>query len=152
MSFHLAEFNTGLLRYDWNDPRVADFVEALDDVNAIAARSPGFIWRMPDEEMEAAQCDPVGALGGNPRRASTLSVWSDLASLEQFVWQTLHRRFLDRSTEWFAPKQGIRMVLWQIPVGHRPTIDEAMQRFDSLNTAGDTGFAFGWEFAKTLDG
>lgn len=147
---HLAEFNTGILRYDWDDPRVADFAEALDQVNRIAARSSGFVWRMPDEEMDAAQNDPNGVLGGNPRTASTLSVWRDVHSLEQFVWQTLHKRFYDRRKEWFAPGQGIRMVLWQTPIGHQPSIEEAIERFESLKSRGDTDFAFGWEHAKKL--
>jgi len=149
-SVHLAEFNTGVLRYDWDDPRVADFAEALDQVNAVAARSPGFVWRMPDEDMDTAQRDPDGVLGGNLRTASTLSVWRDVASLEKFVWQTLHRRFYDRREEWFAPGQGIRMVLWHVPEGHRPNIEEAVERFQHLQTHGDTDFAFGWQRAKQL--
>ncbi|MGI9413652.1 MAG: DUF3291 domain-containing protein [Hyphomicrobiales bacterium] len=148
MPVHLAEFNIGVLRHDWDDPRVADFVDGLDRVNAIAARAPGFVWRLPDDDMEAAQRDPTGPLGGNPRTASTLSVWADVASLEHFVWHTLHKRFYDRRTEWFAPGQGVRLVLWHVPVGHRPTIGEAAARLTHLDAHGDTAFAFGWAWAK----
>ncbi len=150
MNFHLAEFNTGVLRHDWDDPRVADFANALDQVNAIAARSPGFAWRLPDPEMDAAQNDPSGPLGGNPRTASTLSVWQDLESLELFVWQTLHKRFFDRREEWFAPNQGLRMVLWRTEQGSRPTIAEAVERLGFLESHGDTDFAFGWRYAQSL--
>ncbi|MCI4663605.1 MAG: DUF3291 domain-containing protein [Neomegalonema sp.] len=148
MGVHLAEFNIGVLRYPWGDPRIADFANALDQVNAIAARSPGFIWRMPDDDMDAAQRDPSGPLGDNPRTASTLSVWRDLPSLERFVWRTLHKRFFDRREEWFAPGQGVRLVLWRTPEGHRPSIAEAVERLRSLDARGDTDFAFGWEYAK----
>ncbi|MEM7749737.1 MAG: DUF3291 domain-containing protein, partial [Pseudomonadota bacterium] len=82
--------------------------------------------------------------------ASTLSVWRDVESLERFVWQTLHRRFFDRREEWFAPGQGIRLVLWHVQEDHRPTIEEAVQRFRHLQSHGDTDFAFGWERAKQL--
>ena len=152
MKVYLAEFNIGILRHDWEDPRIADFANALDQVNNIAARSPGFVWRLPDEEMEAAQCNPDGVLGGNPRTASTLSVWEDVDSLEQFVWRTLHKRFFDRREEWFAPDQGIRLVLWHIYQDHRPSINEAVERLRNLESRGDTDFAFGWAYAKRLEG
>ncbi|MGI9475921.1 MAG: DUF3291 domain-containing protein [Hyphomicrobiaceae bacterium] len=148
MPCHLTEFNIGVLRHDWDDPRVADFADGLDQVNAVAARSPGFVWRLPDDDMEAAQCDPAGVLGGNPRTASTLSVWQDVAHLERFVWHTVHKRFFDRRNEWFAPGQGLRLVLWHVPVDHRPTIAEAAGRLAHLETHGDTAHAFGWDWAK----
>ena len=146
--YHLAEFNRGVLRYDWDDPRIKDFADGLDLVNALAARSPGFVWRLGDDEMEAAQSDPQGPLGGNPRLASTLSVWQDVASLERFVWKTVHKVFYDRRGEWFAPGQGLRLVLWWVPAGHRPTVAEAAERFDRLETSGDSAEAFGWQYAK----
>ena len=73
--YHLAEFNFGTLRYPWDDPRIADFQNGLDQVNGIGQRSPGFIWRISDDEMEAVQEDPQGALADRPNTASTLSVW-----------------------------------------------------------------------------
>ena len=142
---HIAEFNRGVLRYDWDDPRVADFANGVERVNAVAERSDGFVWRVSDEEMEAAQLDPSGPLGGNPRVASTLSVWRDVSSLEAFVWDTVHRVFYQRKTEWFEPGQGLRLVMWWVPVGHRPSVAEAVERFDFLCENGPSEFAFGWK-------
>jgi len=48
-AMHLAEFNIGTLRYDWDDPRAADFADNLDRVNAVAQRSKGFVWQLPEE-------------------------------------------------------------------------------------------------------
>lgn len=152
MGFHLAELNIGVLRHPWGDPRIAEFANAIDRVNAIAARSPGFVWRLSDIDMDAAQRDPAGALGGDPRVAATLSVWEDLASLERFVWRTVHKRFFARRKEWFAPDQGIRLALWRTPAGHRPSIDEGVARLRALEADGDTDFAFGWSYAKRLYG
>lgn len=145
---HIAEFNVGTLRHDWDDPRVKGFVDGLDLVNAVAERSPGFVWRMTDDDMDAAQNDPDGALGGNPRTASTLSVWEDVASLEHFVWNTVHKRFYDRREEWFDAVEDLRLVLWWVPVGHRPGTAEAMARFRHLETHGNTDHAFGWSHLK----
>jgi hypothetical protein len=41
---HLAEFNFGTLAYPFGDPRIAGFEDAIDQVNDIGARSPGFVW------------------------------------------------------------------------------------------------------------
>lgn len=146
---HLAEFNIGVLKYDWDDPRVADFQNNLDRVFAIAERSPGYVWHLQGDEMEAAQLDPDGPLGGNPRTASTLSVWEDAASLEHFVWNTLHKRFYDRRGEWYDPEgQGLRLVMWWVPEGHRPTIAEAAERLALLEATGDSDSAFGWDWLR----
>lgn len=146
----LAEFNRGVMRHDWDDPRMQDFVGGLDLVNAVAARSDGFLWRLPDEDMEAAQLDPAGPLGGNPRLASTLSVWRDFAALRHFVLRTVHRRFMDRGEEWFAPGQGLRLVMWTVQDGHRPSVAEAAERFALLEAHGDTDRAFGWDHAMAV--
>ena len=46
---HLAQLNVGHIRYATDDPRMAEFMGALDAVNALAERSPGFVWRLKDE-------------------------------------------------------------------------------------------------------
>ena len=144
-TYHLAEFNIGTLRYDWDDPRLKDFADNLARVNAIAHRSPGFVWQLDEDAMEAAQLDPAGPLGGNPRTASTLSVWEDVQSLEGFVWNTVHKHFYDRKDEWYDPAdQGLRLVMWWVPVGHCPDISEAAARLAHLETHGNSGHAFGW--------
>lgn len=149
----LAEFNIGTLRYDWDDPRVADFAGNLDRVFAIAERSAGYVWHLKGPEMEAAQLDPDGPLGGNPRTASTLSVWENLDSFEHFVWKTVHRRFYDRRAEWYDPaEQGLRMVMWWVPEGHRPSVAEAAERLARLAEMGDTPEAFGWDYARARAG
>lgn len=141
----LASFNIGVLRYDWDDPRVADFAENIDRVNNIAKRSPGFVWMLDDDAMDAAQNDPEGLLGGNPRTASTLSVWEDADSLGRFVWTTVHRAFYARRDEWYGPDQGPRLVLWRVAEGHRPTIAEAMDRLQHIDRHGPSAHAFGWD-------
>ena len=141
---HLAEFNFGTLRYDWDDPRVADFADNLDLVNGIAAQASGFVWRMPDDEMEAAQVDLQGVFA-NPRTASTLSVWEDFESLSNFVWKTVHKRFYNRRTEWYDPEGNGNLVMWWVPVGHHPTVPEGMARFEHMKANGDSDYAFGWE-------
>lgn len=151
---HLAEFNIGILKYDWDDPRVADFADNLDRVFELATRAPGYVWHLSDPQMEAAQLDPDGPLGGNPRTASTLSVWKDLESLKHFAFHTVHKRFYDRRGEWYDDADqgwgGIRLVMWHIPQGHLPTIGEAVERLRHLADHGETDHAFGWSHAREM--
>lgn len=145
---HLAELNIGILKHDWDDPRVKGFVDGLALVNSVAQRSAGFVWMMDGDAMDAAQNDPAGVMGGNPRMASTLSVWQDVASLEHFVWNTVHKRFFDRRAEWYDAVASLRFAMWWVPIGHQPDMIEAMERFRHLDEHGDSDFAFGWDFAK----
>jgi Domain of unknown function (DUF3291) len=146
---HLAELNLGILKYDWDDPRVKDFVDGLDLVNGIAQRAAGFVWMMNEDTMEREQNNPEGEMGGNPRMASTLSVWESVESLEHFVWNTVHKQFYDRKAEWYDMGAALRFAMWWVPEGHRPTMAEAMERFRHLEKHGESDFAFGWSFVKS---
>lgn len=148
---HLAELNLGILKHDWDDPRVKGFVDGLDLVNSVAQRSSGFVWMLDGDAMDKVQTDPQGPMGGNPRMASTLSVWEDLASLEHFVWNTVHKRFYDRRAEWYDAVESLRFVMWWVPVGHTPGMAEAMERFHHLDAHGDSPTAFGWDYANAAN-
>lgn len=139
---HLAALNFGTLRFDWGDPRIAPFQDALDTVNAIGQRSPGFVWMLDEDAMDAAQTDSAGPFGDTPRTASTLSLWEDAPSLMAFVHKTLHAKFLARGAEWFEPDDRSHVVLWHIPVGDRPTLAEGMDRFRLWQRIGDSAEAF----------
>ncbi|MBX2856257.1 MAG: DUF3291 domain-containing protein [Rhodobacteraceae bacterium] len=145
--FNIAQMNYGRLLYDWEDPRVADFVNGLETVYAIAARSPGFVWMMPADDMEAEQLDPKGVFCGDPRIASTLTVWDTVESLRAFVYDTLHGRFLQRGREWFEAPETPNFVMWPVAPEHRPTMTEAMARLRRLTEAGPGPSAFDWKWA-----
>jgi len=46
MEFQLVQLNIGRLLYPLDHPAIAPFVNALDQINALAEASPGFIWRL----------------------------------------------------------------------------------------------------------
>ena len=140
---HLAEFNFGTLLYPFDDPRIADFQNNIDRVNAIAERSPGFVWRLSDEEMDGVQNDSNGPLGLRPNTASTLSVWTDATSLYHFVEKTLHAQFMRRASEWFEPDDSGHLVMWWIDEGTKPTVDDALVRWNKLQSDGPGDHGFG---------
>lgn len=138
----LAEFNVGHLRYPIDDPRVRRFVMALDMVNGIAERMPGFVWRLKDDSGNATAI-PVY---DDPKIVPNLSVWTDIGSLENFVWKTVHKTFYERREQWFEVLEKQNFVMWPVEDGHQPTLDEAKARLDHLNQYGDSDHAFGWSY------
>jgi hypothetical protein len=144
---HIAEFNFGTLKHDWDDPRVKGFVDGLDLVNGAAERSDGFIWRLSDAELEASESD-ADVFEGNDRIAATLSVWRDVESLDQFVWNTVHRQFYARKAEWYDAIGNGNLVLWWVPEGHRPGLAEGMDRWRHWDANGNSDHAFGWSHVK----
>ncbi len=138
---HLAEVNIARLKHDVDDPRVAPFMQALDAINGVAERSPGFVWRHVDDSGNATET----RVGDDPRVIVNLSVWEDAASLEHFVWNTLHKAFYRRRAEWFDALGSMHFAMWWVAPGTRPTPDEAMARLAHLDAHGTTDQAFGWD-------
>lgn len=144
---HLAQLNIGRLLAPAEDPRVADFMNNLDRVNRIADRSPGFVWRMVGEGNDATDIK----LDGDLKLIANLSVWEDVDSLAHFVWSTVHKRFYDRKAEWFETIAAQHFVMWRVPVGHRPSLEEGRARLAHLNAHGDGDHAFGWSHSTAAD-
>jgi len=76
---HLAQLNIGRLRYELDDPRLADFIDNLARVNAIAERSEGFVWRLQDETGDATNIRAFA----DPRMAVNMSGWEGVEALEK---------------------------------------------------------------------
>ncbi len=138
---YLAQLNVARLRYPADDPRLSVFMNGLELVNGIAERSPGFVWRLKDAIGSATSINVTD----DPTLIVNLSVWASAESLEQFVWQTVHKRFYGRRGEWFEAPTKAHLVLWWIPEGHIPGLDEAMERLESLRRDSPSEHAFGWE-------
>jgi len=141
---HLAELNIGRIRHDLDDPRMADFTNNLVLVNGIAERRAGFVWRYVDESGNATDTRPFA----DPRIIINISVWENVTALEHFVWQTVHKRFYGRRADWFEHFEGPAVTLWWVPVGHRPSLAEALARHDHLKQHGPTDHAFDWRRAS----
>ena len=139
---HLAQLNVGRLVAETDDPRVAEFMAALDRVNGLGKRMPGFVWMM-EGSGEPGTGNTETKIGGDPRFVSNLTVWESVEALEHFVWNTVHRRSTSGapsgSSCWAT---ALRDVVGA--GGHRPTLDEALARLDHLRANGDSDHAFGW--------
>ena len=136
---HLAQLNVSKPLYANDDPRFADFMDNLDRINRLGSTMPGFVWIRSDESGHAMDMPTPW-----PDKAANLTVWEDAASLERFVWQTVHARFYNRKAEWFESATEPHFVMWYVAEGYRPTLEEAKERLDHLIAHGNTDHAFGW--------
>ncbi|QGZ93842.1 DUF3291 domain-containing protein [Terricaulis silvestris] len=144
---HVAELNIGRALYPLDDPRVAGFMNALDAINALAKRTPGFVWRMKDESGAGATDIKFT---DNPQDIANLTVWENVEVLEHFVWNTAHKKIYNGKHSWFeAPKQAI-FVMWPVEVGCFPTLAEALERLEHLRAHGSTDYAYGWDHLAHL--
>lgn len=146
-AMHLAELNVGRLLAPTTDPRVAEFMGALDRVNGLGKRMPGFVWMMEGSGAPGTG-NTENAVGGDPQLVANLTVWESVETLENFVWNTVHRAFYERRAEWFEVLGRMHFVMWWVPAGHRPTLDEALERLAHLQAQGDSDHAFGWKYLK----
>ena len=142
---HVAELNLARLSAPIDDPRVADFVNNLDRVNAVAERSPGFQWRLKGEaeQMQLAMFPlPDGVI-------PNLSVWESVEALRAFAFDTVHKQFFQRRGEWMLPINGPHFVMWPVAPGTRSGLGDALERLAKLGREGDTPEAFGWKALKS---
>jgi hypothetical protein len=136
--YQLAQLNIGRLRAPVDSPLVAEFMEALDTINALAEASPGFVWRLQTEDGNATAVRPYEDDG----ILVNLSVWASVEALSDFVYHSHHTSYLRRRSEWFERMTQSIVVLWWVPAGHRPTIEEAVARLDDLRANGPSPSAF----------
>lgn len=128
---YLAQFNIARARWDLDDPRMQGFLGSVPRINALAARTPGFVWRLEDEHGPDAP-----DFGDDGRMTFTLSVWKDVESLRHFTWSTIHKSFRLRTSEWFEKPSEAYLVMWPVDKDHRPTGAEALQELSALRNEG----------------
>jgi hypothetical protein len=146
MPDQLAQLNIARLLAPLDSPQLADFVAQLDEVNAIADAAPGFVWRLQDASGNATAIDATSMqVGADPPGDGVivnLSVWESVEALRSYVFGAGHVEVLRRRREWFAPMASAYVVLWWVPSGHRPTLEEAHARLELLDASGPTQDAF----------
>ncbi len=135
---HLAQFNIARAIAPLDDPVLADFMARLDEINALAEESPGFVWRL---ESDSGNATDIRAYD-DPRMLINMSVWDSLNSLFDYVYMSGHSKVMARRREWFERFDGPYVVLWWVPAGHRPTLQEAQDRLAHLERHGPSAQAF----------
>lgn len=141
MKYQLAQLNIARFKLPQAHPDNADFINNLDRVNAIAEAQPGFIWRFTGAGNDALDVQAFD----DPNIASNMSIWKDVDALFQFVHQNQeHTNIMRRRHEWFG-KIEFYVVLWWIDAGHKPTLEEAKARLETLQCDGPSERAFSFK-------
>ncbi|NKF52731.1 DUF3291 domain-containing protein [Shewanella sp. WXL01] len=138
---HLAQLNIAKAKYSLDAPEIKEFVDNLDPINQLAESSDGFIWRLKDESGDATDIQAFE----DPNIIVNMSVWKSVDALKNFIFRTHHRDFLRRKKEWFDNIPTDSYVLWWVPEGHIPSIDEALEKLEYLRENGDTPRAFSFK-------
>jgi hypothetical protein len=135
---HLAQLNLAQPLAALDSPQLAEFVANLETINALADNSAGFVWRLMDADNDATAFRFASA----PDALINMSVWLTAEHFKAFVYDTLHVHFLQRKREWFHKLGSAHQVMWWVPEGHRPSVEEAEQRLQHLVTDGEGPEAF----------
>jgi Domain of unknown function (DUF3291) len=142
-SYELAQLNIGVIKGPMDSPQMADFANNLERINAVADASSGFVWRLQTEAGDATAIRPFD----DPNLLVNMSVWRDVESLNRYVYSSAHVEIMRRRREFFERMDTAFLVLWWVPRGHRPTVDEAMARLELLRARGPSATAFTFRHA-----
>lgn len=129
-NYHIAQFNIIKLKDHLHAPVVKEFKDFLAPVNQLAEESPGFVWRLKDDNGEAATS--VETPYEDELIFVNMSVWLDYEYLRAFTYQTVHSYFLKSRRKWSIEIEGHGAVMWYIEPGYIPSLVEAKEKLDLL--------------------
>ena len=135
--WHLAQLNVARMLAPMDSPQLADFVANLDRINALADTAPGFVWRLQSEEGDATSIRYFG-----DDMLVNMSVWESVEALQDFVYRSGHVEIMRRRRDWFAKMDDAYVVLWWVPAGDRPTLEEADGKLRLFRERGASAAAF----------
>ena len=136
--YHLAQYNIAWIRAPLDDPIMADFTDNIDRINRLAELGPGFVWRHQTEEGNSTAV----RVRDDDRIIINFSTWESVDALFQFAFYSGHADYYRRRNEWFTHEDSPFAVLWWVPAGHEPTVEEAEERLARLRQYGPSPDAF----------
>jgi hypothetical protein len=140
MDFQLAQLNIGRILHPLDHPQIREFMDGLDHINALAEQSPGFVWRLQSESGNATDVQHPWAQ--DPFMLVNMSVWRSPDDLKQFVYRSGHLDYYLKRADWFERPSQPHYVLWWVPAGHIPSLDEARERLEHYRAHGASQHAF----------
>lgn len=143
--FQLAQLNIARILAPMDSPTMAEFVARLDEINALADSYPGFVWRLQSESGNATDIKAFD----DDWLLVNMSVWESIETLKTFTYNTAHADVMRKRRQWFEPQTQMYLVMWWIPAGHIPTLEEAKERLEHLRAHGESEYAF--TFKRTFE-
>jgi hypothetical protein len=146
-TYQLAQANIARMLAPPDDPALADFVARLDEINALAERSPGFIWRYVSDARKSTDRE-----FDDPLLLFNMSVWDSVEALYDYAYRSAHAQVYARRGDWFDKMTQPQFVLWWVAAGTVPTVAQAKERLDLLAAAGPGPRAFTFRARYAPDG
>lgn len=134
----IAQLNVGRAVAPLDDVRLTGFVGRLDEINALAERSPGFIWRLQGENGN----NTALKVSADELFIVNLSLWESIEHLHAFTYASGHKTVFARRFDWFERRDGPNHVMWWLPRGRIPDVTDALRRLERLAELGPTPEAF----------
>ena len=138
ITYHLAQVNIAHANAPMDDPIMEGFASRLDEINALAEATPGFVWRLQSDSGNATDILAFD----DPTLLINMSVWTSVEALEGYTYRSEHVALLRQRKLWFKKPEGPHQVLWWIPAGTLPTTEDAKARLQLLAAHGPTPKAF----------
>ena len=136
--FDIAQLNIARARGPLEGEIMAEFMGRLDEINALAEASPGFVWRLKGENNN----NTALKVSDDPLFIVNLSAWRSIDELWAFTYASTHKELFRRRFDWFERSPTPSMVMWWIPRGTVLGVDEALARLKRLTADGPTPAAF----------
>ena len=144
---YLAQVNIAKMIDEIDSPIMADFVNNLDRINALAENSPGFVWRLIEEGNNATEI----SVFDDRFIIVNMSVWKTIDDLFKFTYSSDHVEIFKRRKEWFHKITEMHMAFWFIDEKTIPTPEEAKKRLAYLQEHGETPYAFTFKSKFTAE-
>lgn len=140
--YHLAQINIAKAREAMDSETMKGFVNRLDEINALADKTPGFIWRLQTAEGDATSIQAYD----DPSLIVNMSTWQDVDALKHYVYKSVHVELVRDRDAWFSKMLQAHQALWWVPAGHTPSVEEGKTKLQYLEENGPSEHAF--TFAK----
>jgi len=139
--YELAQANVAYMLTAEDDPRIADYMARLDEINQLADAAPGFVWRYLTDSRDPSQREFA-----DPRVLFNLSVWTSVDALHAYTYRTAHSEVYAARKKWFADEKAVvgghELAMWWVPIGTRPSVAEAKARLEKITAEGPSADAF----------
>lgn len=136
--YQLAQINIAKAAAALDSALMAGFMARLDEINALAERARGFIWRLQSDAGDATSI----RVFDDPNVLINMSVWETPEDLKNFVYRSLHVELLRDREAWFSRLSEQHQAAWWVPAGHRPTAEDGRNRLLTLRAQGPSAAAF----------
>lgn len=138
--YHVAQYNVARMRAELDDPVMAGFASRLDELNHLADRSPGFVWRHTANDEDTSTS--LRLYPDDPLVVINMSVWESIEALHAYAYRSDHGPIYAARHTWFEPMEPPTLVLWWVASGHVPDAAEGKRQLELLQRLGPSPPAF----------